>query len=158
MCTHTHAQARTQTPLHTRAHTGSDATISCKDEAYFSRPFSTKKYKQKRYKSRCVYEKEQGQCSAWNIKEHCRHTCTGVGGDSWLFSGPYKFWTRPYKKHKMKYSSQCAYFKDEGKCSRRLPPEAELCPITCGLCVSSARNAPQLPAYLPCKRAINSDI
>ena len=197
-------RAHTQTPVHTRARrhvcasthtdTGSDATISCKDEAYYSRPYSIKKYKQKHYKSRCVYEKEQGRCSQSHIKERCRHTCTGVGGNSWSYSRPYKTtvyrernwssrcayykanghcsqswlkrtcrrtctrhgsdsssYSRPYKRRtavverEMKYSSKCAYIKDQGKCSPRLAHEAELCPKTCGLCTG---NFPEL-LYLP---------
>ena len=96
----------------TRPTKGQDATPSCVDNAAYSRPYSTKTYKQKQYKSRCALFKEQGHCSHRHIKSRCTKTCTGVGSDSSAYSRAFK--TRVMQEKT--FASRCAYLKELGRC------------------------------------------
>ena len=101
------------TAVPARPTAGLGTTASCADEYAYSRPYSTLIYKQKQYKSRCAFAKEQGHCSQSHYKSRCTKTCTGVGSDSSAYSRLFK--GNVYQEKN--FATRCAYVKEQGYCS-----------------------------------------
>jgi len=96
-----------------------------------SRPHTGRVYEKKTFKSLCAYYKDRGQCVHHSTRTRCAKTCTGAGVDDHNYLRPHTAVVPVVEKSKA-FKSQCAYVKSIGQC--RSSHWKSRCKRTCGSC------------------------
>jgi len=106
------------------------AMTTCRDRSRYSRPIQRRKFRKRRFQSKCRWIKARypRRCKQKYYKSRCRRTCTGVFKDGWTrpFYGPMPTGVT------RRYRSTCDFWRKQGRCKHIWTRRS--CKATCRAC------------------------